>query len=73
MTDGRTSGGLITFVRQGIAAHVASSEQRALVVGLSEAAPPLRFANVYRSQDVGTVTGTGGFLCYGQVDFGECG
>ena len=47
--DGRTSGGgLITFVMQGIASHVASSERMMLVVELSEVVPPLCFANVHR-------------------------
>ena len=57
--DGRAGGGLMTFVGMGIAPHVAFSEQRALVVELSEMVPPLRFANVYRSQDVDTAAEVG--------------
>ena len=59
VSNSQASGGLITFVRTGIVAHVAFSEKRALVVELSEATPPLRFANVYRSQGVDSAATTG--------------
>ena len=70
--DGRAGGGLMTFVRMDITAHVAFSEQRALVVELNETMPPLRFANVYRSQDVDTVAGVGeGFFAMAKTISGS--
>ena len=41
--------GLITFVHDGFAAHVVSSEPRALVIKLRDVTPPLRIADVNRS------------------------
>ena len=62
----------MTFVRMGIAAHVTFSERRVLVVELSETVQPLRFANVYRSQDVDTVAGVGeGFFAMAKTISGS--